>query len=173
MDFDPSKLPQAVWGVPSEQFVGPHVVDNALYGFNGRHEDNAIHFEADIDEHELWTSPDGAYTVRSTKDPDWEPSPTLLLVHTDTEIVGFYAAGMLWIDDAHRGRGLAPWLVLAGCIKAGKIPYDNSVLMGFSEAGIAAHRAAHRLAVRIAIEAGLPVPDLVANEYVRHPAYSR
>ena len=167
MDLDPSKLPQAVWGVPFEQFVGPHVIDDALYGFDGRHEDNAVHFEADFAEQALWASPDGAYTVRPTKDPDWEPSPTMLLVHGGIDIVGFYAGGMLWIDDAHRARGLAPWLVLAGCVKAGKVPYDNSDFMGFSEAGIAAHRAAHRLAVQIAIEAGLPVPDVVANEYLR------
>jgi GNAT superfamily N-acetyltransferase len=167
MSLDATRIPQAVWGASFEEFIGLYAIDDRLYGFNGRHEDNSIHFEADFAGHVLWTSPDGFYTVRPTKDPDWEPSPTMLLVRDGSEVVGFYAGGMLWIDDAHRGRGIAPWLVLAGCVEAGRVPRDNSQIVGFSEAGIAAHRAAHRIAVDLALQAGLPVPERVTGEYAQ------
>lgn len=170
MKIDGYSIPKEVWGVSFDDFVGPHAVNDQLYGFDGRDEENGIHFDAEISDRVLWVSPDGAYTARPAADPDGEPATTVLLVHGGDGIVGYYAGGMVWIDPEHRGQGLAPWLVLSACAEAGGVPYGNSEKMGFSEAGIAAHRAAHRLAVALALEAGLQVPDDVARQSVAGPA---
>lgn len=157
MGFDPDAVPEAVWGVPFEGFVGPHRIDDRLYGLDGTEDDREIHFGADIAPDPIWRSADGIYAVHAVADPDWQPQHTVLLTHGG-DPVGFYAGGMTWIDPDHRGRGLAAPMILAAAVTAGGVPYDNVEIMGFSEAGIAAHRAAHRMAVEIALAAGKDVP---------------
>ncbi len=163
MRFPADRLPRDVWGVTFAEFIGPHVVDDRLYRFDGRHADNRIHFEADPADEALWTSADGRYAVHRVADEDWRPAHTVLLVRAGRGTVGFYAGGMVWIDPSERGRGLAAPLVLAGSVAASAVPYERA-LLGFTSAGVAAHRAAHRLAVAAALDAGLPVPDEVADE---------
>lgn len=80
-------------------------------------------------------------------------------------VVGFYVASYLWIDRAHRGRGLAvPLILTAACQRGGTVVPPGVVLQGYTRGGVAAHRAAHGHAVRRALAAGLPVPPAVRAE---------
>lgn len=86
------------------------------------------------------------------------------LFHGD-RVVGFYVASYLWIDRAHRGRGLAvPLILTAACQRGGTVVPPGVVLQGYTRGGVAAHRAAHGHAVRRALAAGLPVPPAVRAE---------
>jgi hypothetical protein len=156
------KIPKAVWGVPFDDFMGPTMIgDN--FAFDGRDEDHDVFFDAGYEEKAVWKSDDGEYAIHSAG-VDFEPPATVMLVHKAT-CVGFYAAGQSWIDVAHRGKGLSPQMVLAACVLAKGVPFDNESPFGFSPAGYAAHEAAHRIAVRMAIDAGKHVPSEVREQY--------
>lgn len=78
-------------------------------------------------------------------------------------LAGFYAGSYLWIDPAHRGRGLAAPLILAAARhRGGTVLPPGVVVQGYTPAGLAAHRSAHRRAVAAALARGLPVPAAVA-----------
>ncbi len=81
------------------------------------------------------------------------------------ELVGFYAGGYLWIAAAHRRRGLSTPLILgAAQQRGGGILPPGVVLVGYTPASLAAHRAAHVEAVLTALASGLPVPVAVRAE---------
>jgi GNAT superfamily N-acetyltransferase len=78
---------------------------------------------------------------------------------------GFYMGSGLWIDPEHRGKGLSSRLILAAAAFHGGSPTKNTEGLGVSAAGYGARRKAHSLAVHEAVEAGLPVPERVLEEY--------
>lgn len=82
-----------------------------------------------------------------------------------TAMVGFYAGGYLWIAPSHRRRGLSTPLILgAAQQRGGGILPPGVVLVGYTPASLAAHRAAHVEAVLTALASGLPVPVAVRAE---------
>lgn len=79
-------------------------------------------------------------------------------------LVGFYAGPYLWMGKEHRGRGLAtPLILLAARQRGGSVLPPGDVLLGYTAAGVAAHRVAHRHAVLTALAEGLPVPPAVLH----------
>jgi hypothetical protein len=161
MSFSPADIPPSLASVSAAAFVGRHHVAEG-YFFDGRAPEYRAFFAARPAPRPLWTSACGRYSVAAVEDPDFEVPPTAVLNAPDfvtpppvllrhaARTVGFYYGGMAWIDREHRGRGLAPMMILAGCVAAGGPTYDTESTMGFSAAGFAAHLAAHREAVRIA-----------------------
>lgn len=123
-------------------------------------------FRGDSGRNTGWAA-DG-YAIYPVADPDFEPASTVLLRH-DGRSVGFYAAGMCWIDPEHRGKGLSIPLIVAANLIHGAVPYDTSRGMGLSRAGMAAHQAAHRWTVKRAAEFNLQVPPEVAAEILPPP----
>jgi GNAT superfamily N-acetyltransferase len=105
----------------------------------------------------------GGYTVRELL--DYDPPGTFALLTPEGSPCGFYMDSGLWIDPEHRGKGLSSRLILAAAAFHGGSPTNNEGGLGFSDAGYAAHRKAHCLAVQEAVEAGLPVPEGVRDEY--------
>lgn len=77
------------------------------------------------------------------------------------EAVGLYAGESLNIVPAHRGKGLAPVLILAAAGLRGGVPNHGD----YTQSGDQAHRRAHRLAVVWAVEAGHDVPEVVLADY--------
>jgi len=152
--------PQALWGVPFEDFMGFYTV-GPMYWLDGRDEDHEHIYEYDPMPDVLWASADGAYTVQPLE--DFEP-PTVVL-RAGGETVGFYMDGMLWVDEGHRGKGLAPEMVIAAATWLQAVPFKNDEPFGFTEDGLKAHLRAHQWAVERALAAGLPVPPEVRAEY--------
>lgn len=95
----------------------------------------------------------------------FEPECTFVLIGPAGERCGFYATGQVWVDEAHRGRGLAVHLISAAARYRDGSPTVGRHGIGFSNAGLAAHRAAHRSFVAQALEADREVPDRVLSEY--------
>lgn len=122
-------------------FLGDSLVSEA-FSIDGRGEDYDHVFEWDPEGEAIWTSPDGAYSVAAL--PDFEPDAVVLRHGGRT--VGWYLDGGLWIDEAHRGKGLAPEMILAAAERFGTTG-RTATSMGFSPAGYAAHVRAHALAV--------------------------
>lgn len=81
------------------------------------------------------------------------------------DVAGFYAGSYLWIARAYRGHGLSVPLILAAAMRRrGTVLPPGVVVQGFTNAGLAAHRAAHRRAVHAALQAGQAVPSAVREE---------
>lgn len=160
MSFIPSDIPQCIVTASAEAFIGRRHVAEA-YAFDGRSRAYAAFFCAKPAQRPLWASHDGCYSVACIDDPDFEIPETAVLPGPDftppipvllrhfARTVGFYVGGMAWIDPDHRGHGLAPKMILAGCIASGGPTYDTSSIVGFSPAGLASHLAAHREAVKL------------------------
>lgn len=165
IQHDPGKLKPA-WSKPFEEFVGPHLV-SARFAVDGRDGDSDFVFDAGHDLAPLWRSEDG-YAVHSV--PDFDPATVVLV--KDGETVGFYMGGELWLDVDHRGKGLAPEMVLACLSWIGELPFDTESGMGFSQEGLRAHASAHAKAVALARDAGLDVPQAVVDEYPEDAAPS-
>ncbi len=125
----------------------------------GRGGDYGHVFDWEPEEDPVWASPDGDYSVAGL--PDFDP-PTVVLRHGG-ETVGFYSGGELWIDEPHRGQGLAPEMVLACADWVGGLPFDPEDGIGFTAAGMAAHRRAHELAVSRCMRGTSPEVPTVAR----------
>lgn len=160
---DPESLlhPRAAWSASFDAFIGPSVA-LPVFGIEGRDEEFDHIWDVRLHDAPLWASPDG-YRICAVPDPDWTPE-TLVLVSPLEGACGFYSGGLLWVDAAHRGRGLGAELVLAmtDALEASPTAYHGG--LGFSPSGMAAHQGAWRLAVRRAVEQGLPVPGAVREE---------
>ena len=109
------------------------------------------------------------------KDIDTEPDPetlvsinneyiigyssdaVLLIERSSNDVVGYYCAGAVCIEDDHQGQGLSTPLILAAYDFFGGPPTSMLDEQMFSKAGYAAHCAAWRYAVEkgIFIERGL------------------
>jgi hypothetical protein len=154
------------WEMSQADFVGPYL-ESEQFTIDGR---------ADEDYDWLW---DCAADPRGLRPPVWvgdgyqvrelidvEPEGTFALLAPGGQPCGFYMDGQAWIDPEHRGKGLSSRLILAAAEFHGGSPIvDAPCGLGFSSAGLAAHRAAHALAVREAHAAGKPVPGDVLAEY--------
>ncbi|NTF17306.1 hypothetical protein G6L37_02520 [Agrobacterium rubi] len=89
----------------------------------------------------------------------------VLLVAIDGEsrkVVGGLDSWGLYVDEAHRGKGLGGWLAWAGMSLSGEMTTDYGL---YSAAGYAAFSAAHRIALDIARAEGRNPPDQTADEY--------
>lgn len=161
MTFSADDIPHSIASVTAAQFVGRHHVADG-YFFDGRGDAYAAFFTAAPAATPLWTSADTRHAVFPIDDPAFRVPPTArptdpdftapdpVVLRCNGRTVGFYFAGMAWIDPEHRGRGLSTMMILAACVAAGGPVYDTAATMGFTPAGHAAHKAAHREAVRIA-----------------------
>lgn len=123
--------------------VGKGSMVSPAFRVDGRDGDYDHVFEWEPEETPLWTSAEGDYSIAGL--PDFEPA-TVVLLH-EGEAVGFYSGGELWIDGPHRGKGLSPELVLACADYVGGLPFDPESGIGFTAAGMAAHRRAREIAV--------------------------
>lgn len=146
--------PKAAWGRSFEDFVGFSIVAET-FAIDGRDEEYECVWDAPYSLQTFWQSPDG-YCIHVVDDPDYQPE-TLLLLAPDGSECGFYSGGQLWIDEAHRGRGLGAEMVLAmtQALEASPTAYHGGY--GFSNDGHVAHKVAWIRAVQRAHEAGLPV----------------
>jgi len=152
----PSGHQDKLWTVDISDFVGGVSFVGDVFDFDGRadgsesEEDYTHIWEWDDFGRSLWSGTrDGiGYSVVELRDCE----PATVALRADGETVGFYSDAMCWIDPPHRGRGLSVDLVRGGIALLGKVPDLN--LVGFSEAGLAAHEAAHRESVREAILRG-------------------
>lgn len=154
------------WQLTFDEFVGPTLISDK-FEIHGRH---------DIDYEALWEtvrdrqsirppirlSPDG-FSICEID--DFEPSGSFVLLAPDGRPCGFYMDAQCWVDPEHRGRGLSTLLISAAADWHGGSPTNNRCGLGFSPAGIAAHRAAHRSLVLEAFTAGENVPEAVLREY--------
>lgn len=148
--------PKAAWRSRQSDFVGAAMVSDR-FSIDGRADrDYEFVWDADLHARPYWRSEDG-YEIRAVPDPDFEPE-TMALLSPAGGRCGFYSGGQLWIDPEHRGRGLGAELVLAMADALGASPVRHHGGLGFSGAGIEAHREAWRRAVERAAEAGLDVP---------------
>ncbi len=147
--------PSTAWESDCHDFVGKATVSEA-FAVDGRDDDHDAVWDAPIDGDAFWTSPDG-YAIHLVDDPDWSPE-TLLLLDPRGEACGFYSGGEAWVDPGHRGQGLGSEMVLAMAEAMGRRPVPGGEAgMGFSRAGLEAHRMAWVAAVERALDAGLPV----------------
>lgn len=181
-DQDDEALDEArePWQLTADEFTGPAIIDDQ-YTIDGRRDEDytpiwsiaGLRDRDDDDPDEppapdaviladdcalrwpVWTG-DG-YAVREIK--DFEPEGTFVLVAPDRSLCGFYMDAQVWVDPAHRGKGLSSRLILAAADFHGGSPTRNTMGLGFSEAGYRAHLAAHRLAVAEARAEGKPVPQ--------------
>lgn len=79
-----------------------------------------------------------------------------------SKVVGFYLEAYLWIAPHCRGLGLSTPLILAAAARrGGGMLMPGVVVIGYTPASIAAHRAAHSHAVLTALAHGLPVPPAI------------
>ncbi|SOC27253.1 hypothetical protein [Thalassospira xiamenensis] len=152
------------WSLLFDDFIGQYVV-GPHYGIE-EVDDYLIEKIAHKDSLPLlWTSEDGLYELR---DLEWDKTPSIGLFFSDSgrsAQVGFYIQGMAWVEESHRGKGLGVQMIKVAAELMNGSPVGSSDLMGFSEAGEAAHRRAHREIVLDAYEKGLPIPQGVADEY--------
>lgn len=134
------------WELSEEAFTGPYICSE-VFSIDGRCEEY---------EH-LWETLNltgvnlpvlardaGGWEARWI--PDWEPLATMGFFSPDGLSRGFYMGGQLWIDEAARGAGRSALMINAAADILGGCPAQNSEGMGFSPAGVAAHRSAWRLA---------------------------
>ncbi len=161
MTIAPQDIPRSILVATPEEFVGRSHVHEG-YRLDGRAPGYAPFFAARPAAEPIWVSADGLYQVCAIDDPDFvmpetvvlpgpgSSLPTAVLLRTAGRTVGFYVAGMSWIDPGHRGRGLSPMMIVSACVLARGFAHDVSSTMGYSAAGYAAHVAAHREAARIA-----------------------
>jgi hypothetical protein len=161
LPFAPDAIPASILSATPAEFVGRcHVHEG--YRLEGRLPAYAPFFAARPADPPLWVSDDGLHSVCAIDDPEFVMPetvvlpgpgclpPTAVLLRAADRTVGFYVAGMAWIDPGHRGRGLSPMMILSACVLVGGFAHDVSTTMGYSAAGHAAHLAAHRAARRIA-----------------------
>lgn len=153
-----------LWDMTPEEFIGPAMV-RPLFTIDGRVDDDYawIWDQPVIVGRLVWAA--GAYSVRVIEDPDCEPPVHAVLVHATEGLCGFYMAGQVWVDEVHRGRGLATPLILAVAETIGGSPVPNKTgtAIGFSPEGYHAHLRAHRTAVRRALNQGRAVPSNVLD----------
>jgi GNAT superfamily N-acetyltransferase len=108
-----------------------------VHSFDGR-EAYDFFFEEELDASRvIWA--DGDYAIADVGYDD----PTVMLFHRGA-VVGFYFELMAWLDDEHRGRGLATQMILSyaerfgdDCFVQPRIKADCA--MGFSPEGYDLH----------------------------------
>lgn len=125
------------------------VVHNAIvadvFEFDGRCGDyDHIFEETPSGSAILWQ--DAPYSIGAVRDSDGH---CCILFH-ESEPVGFYQQMMAWVDEPHRGKGLAQRMIVTfaehfgpDAFKAVDDPADG---YGFSDAGLAVHLRARELA---------------------------
>lgn len=103
------------------------------------------------------------YSIRPHK--GWAAGQDVGLFH-EGELVGFYEGPNLWIDPAHRGKGLAtPLIVAAAWLRGGGVLPEGVAEQGYSPAGMLAHVSAHLKAAVHAAHNGETVPPGILEEY--------
>jgi GNAT superfamily N-acetyltransferase len=133
------------------------VVDES-YDFGGRCGDYDFYFSDPFREaNVLWT--EGVYSVCDCPESD----NAAVVLFFGREPVGFYLDLMIWIDEAHRGRGLSSRMIaaFADCNGPGAFERGRDIAwpgMGFSPAGYHAHLAARRIALETENSVDPPVP---------------
>lgn len=151
------------WLLPEDEFIGPSFIGD-IFSIDGAEEDYE-HLWQDLNQ-ERDAIPvlrrHGEWSVRWLA--DWDPEATLGLYNSDNTPKGFYMAGQVWIDEDARGEGLSSIMIEAAADILGGSPAQNSMGLGFSEAGYAAHSSAWRKIRTNSIELGYELPDCSPNE---------
>lgn len=129
-------------------------------------EDDSAQFIKEVLKDVEWDEPlmsCDPYSIRPHK--GWEAGQDVGLFYNG-ELVGFYEGPNLWIDPAHRGKGLAtPLIVAAAWMRGGRVLPEGFVEQGYSPAGMLAHVTAHLKAAIHAANNGETVPPEVLAEY--------
>ncbi|MCE6959295.1 hypothetical protein LAZ40_09545 [Cereibacter sphaeroides] len=159
---------RAPWEIPATEFCAAHEVGDCFF-FEGREEDfDWIWADAALPGRLLpqcWRGAEdrpaeAGYRIHELVSG---PAGTLVLIDPDGVACGFRMGAILWIDEAHRGRGLSTPLIFAACDRmGGPIASANCC---YSIEGHAAHVAAHRAALREA-----PCPVVPAEPAARKDA---
>jgi GNAT superfamily N-acetyltransferase len=160
---DEPLFPRCVWSVGLERFRGWGCMVSETFAIDARNDDDGTYehiWDAEFGSKPIWRSADGLGIHPLI---DWEP-PTVVLV-SDGQICGFDMGGQLWLDPEFRGKGLGAELVLALAEFARKCPADLDGLLGYSDAGMAAHEKAWKLAIERAVADGRNVPRKVLVEF--------
>ena len=153
------------WQLTFDEFVGPTLISDK-FEIHGRH---------DMEYEVLWdvASDPGNLRLPALVSADgfsvcevdeFDPEGTFVLLSPASEPCGFYMDGQCWVDPECRGLGLSTLLISAAANWHGGSPTNNRCGLGFSPAGIAAHRAAHRKLVTDAFTAGQSIPEAVLEE---------
>ena len=144
----------------SEDYAG--ILDVAqvsdIHAFDGR-EEYDFFFDEDMDPQSVVWS-DGDYAIADVGYDD----PTLMLFH-DGKVVGFYFEMMAWLDEGHRGRGLATRMILEYAERFGDDCFavqreKADCAMGFSPEGYDLHVRALEAARLIAASSAPPAPGI-------------
>jgi GNAT superfamily N-acetyltransferase len=133
-----------------DQFTGRSQIGEWHY-INGRDDEGYGHVWEAAEEGDglgpiLWSgsAEQSGYAVRVLE--SWEPAGTAILLAPDGNACGFYMGGNCWIDEDHRGKGLSsPLIVTASYFVGGSPTRNKDGVLGFSEAGYAAHKSAWRV----------------------------
>lgn len=130
----------------SDAYAG--VLDVAVvgeaFGFDARDEYEHFFDEEPDDGRLLWQ--EGDYRI---EDPGYD-DPTVVLFHKGA-VVGMYFSMMAWLDEAHRGKGLATRMIFMFADRFGQDAFDDirvkaDCAFGFSEDGLRLHENARRRA---------------------------
>ncbi|MDW9481734.1 hypothetical protein GOB57_24100 [Sinorhizobium meliloti] len=122
-----------------------------IHAFDGRVEyDFFFHEDSPSTESVVWQ--EGDYAIA---DVDYD-SPTVMLFHKGN-VVGFYFDMMAWLDEEHRGRGLATKMIFAYADRFGEAAFAEQrakadCALGFSPEGYDLHERALEMARQLAQE---------------------
>lgn len=151
--------------LPLKQFLGApfSLTDSSVeYAL----EDDSAQFLKEVLKDVEWDEPlmnCDPYSIRPHR--GWEAGQDVGLFHNG-ELVGFYEGPNLWIEPAHRGKGLAtPLIVAAAWLRGGRVLPEGIAEQGYSPAGMLAHVTAHLKAAVHAAHNGEVVPAEVLAEY--------
>ena len=160
----------APWEQTQEEFIGYFLIGD-MFDVDARTHEWVWDDEQELIkslEAPLWTSDGGDVCIRPTP-KDWADSVDygyLYLIDTTSHhIVGYYIDAQCWVHDDYRGRGYGTRLTVEANKRRGYSTVAPIGGLGFTEAGLAIHRAAHRVLVEEALEAGKTVPERVLIEY--------
>lgn len=158
----PAVASKDAWELSEEAFTGAALVSD-VYSIDGSEEDYEHLWDALREE-----GPSLPIVARDRSGwearwlDDWEPEATVGLFDPDGPAQGFYMHGQLWIEPEARGAGRSWLMIAAAADLLGGCPAQNPSIMGYSEAGYAAHLAAHRRVLELAEDNGY-APDLACT----------
>lgn len=160
--FDPASLRPLSTDIPLPGDYATAILDPDV--------DPAATPDPDIPTNDAPASDDGDYAIAATAPTGAAPSPGVVLLHRASPEapwtpVGIFAETILYIDPAHRGRGLSAALVQrAAELRGGAVLLPREGPAHVSPAGFAAMQAAWRQSVTQALAANLPVPANVVAD---------
>ena len=152
------------WELSEQEYTGPSIVRD-IFEIDGCAEDyDHLWEELALFGGELPVMAKSADGWQARWLEGWEPPATMGLFCPRGTSAGFYMGGQLWLHPEARGAGRSALMINAAADMLGGCPAQNEKGLGFSPAGMGAHRAARRRIREQAIESGQLDPAFENDE---------